>query len=457
MFAHRWAFDEAIETQDFVLIQIAGLVQSGGLTGTQDLHGVDEDSEVWLMELGKTPQGTPEERQLWRLQDGMRDATRKGKPVRVVLRTRSDGSRFAVAQSTGVRDEIAGDMAFRTVLPIAALIPCLMLVIAFVIARSLRPMVRLADELDARPADDMTALPLHDLPSELNPFVSSINGLLRRVHDMMEQQRRFIADAAHELRTPLTALSLQAENLDQVDLPPAARERLAVLRQGMRRSKHLLEQLLALARHDATPSDRAQWEVVELDRTARGVIADLMQEAISRGVDLGFARAESVPVRGEPVMLTAMIRNLIDNALRFVPEGGRIDVGDLPGRCDRLCCRSRTPGPAFPPTRSIRIFEPFFRGQRPEGEGVGLGLAIVKRIVDRLGGSIEAVNIDGGRANRIAGRRQIARGDRLTLTPPGSIPPRRATACRGARGGRSRNGRSPWRRRRTASPSAPPA
>ena len=94
----------------------------------------------------------------------------------------------------------------------------------------------------------------------------------------------------------------------------------------MRRSKHLLEQLLALARHDATPSDRAQWEVVELDRTARGVIADLMQEAIGRGVDLGFARAESVPVRGEPVMLTAMIRNLIDNALRFAPEGGRIDV-----------------------------------------------------------------------------------------------------------------------------------
>src|SRR6201990_2431431 len=97
LFAHRWAFDEAIETQDSVLIQIAGLVQSGGLTGTQDLQGVDEDSEVWLMELGKTPQGTPEERQLWRLQDGMRDATRKGKAVRAVLRARADRNRVAVA------------------------------------------------------------------------------------------------------------------------------------------------------------------------------------------------------------------------------------------------------------------------------------------------------------------------------------------------------------------------
>jgi two-component system OmpR family sensor kinase len=398
IFAHQWAFDEAIETQDSVLIQIAGLVQNGGFTGAQDLHGVDEDSEVWLIELGKTPQGTPEERQLWRLQDGMRDATRKGKPVRLVLRTRPDGSRFAVAQSTGVRDEIASDMALRTVLPIAALIPCLMLVIAIVIAVSLRPMVRLADELDARRADDMTALSLRGLPTELNPFVSSINGLLQRMHEMMEQQRRFVADAAHELRTPLTALSLQAENLDQVELPPAARERLATLRQGMRRSKHLLEQLLTLARHDAAPSDRAQWEVVELDRAARGIIADLLQEAISRGVDLGFERAESVAVRGEPVMLAAMVRNLIDNALRFTPQGGRIDVAIYrDGAMAVLAIEDNGPGVAQ--DEIGRIFEPFFRGQRPEGDGVGLGLSIVKRIVDRLGGAIEAVNVaEGGRS-----------------------------------------------------------
>ena len=395
VFAHRWAFNEAIETQDSVLIQIAGLVQSGGFTGAQDLHGVDEDAEVWLMELGKVPQGTPEERQLWRLQDGMRDATRKGKPVRVVLKTRADGSRFAVAQSTGVRDEIASDMALRTVLPIAALIPCLMLVIALVIAGSLRPMVRLADELNARRADDMTALSLRDLPSELNPFVSSINGLLQRMHEMIGQQRRFIADAAHELRTPLTALSLQAENLDQVELPPAARERLATLRQGMRRSRNLLEQLLALARHDAAPSDCAQWEVVELDRAARGVIADQLQEAISRGVDLGLARAEPVLVRGEPVMLSAMIRNLIDNALRFTPQSGRIDVAIYRDGATAALQIEDT-GPGVSADEIGRIFEPFFRGQRPEGDGVGLGLSIVKRIVDRLGGTIEAANIADG-------------------------------------------------------------
>jgi two-component system OmpR family sensor kinase len=131
---------------------------------------------------------------------------------------------------------------------------------------------------------------------------------------------------------------------------------------------------------------------VELDHAARGVVADLLPEAISRGVDLGFERAEPVPVRGEPVMLAAMIRNLIDNALRFTPEGGKIDVAVYRDGATGVL-RIEDTGPGVSPDEIGRIFEPFFRGDRPEGEGVGLGLSIVKRIVDRLGGSIEAVNV----------------------------------------------------------------
>jgi len=162
--------------------------------------------------------------------------TRIGQPIRVLLRTRADGSRFAVAQPTAVRDETARDMALRTLVPIAALIPCLMLVTALLIAQSLRPMVRLASDLDARRADDMSPLLLKGMPSELHPFIASINGLIARMRLMMDQQRRFIADAAHELRTPIAALSLQAENLDPVDLPAAARHRLAALKLGMHRN-----------------------------------------------------------------------------------------------------------------------------------------------------------------------------------------------------------------------------
>lgn len=387
LFAHHWAFNEAIEMQDSVLIQIAGLAQSGSLTGGRELHGVDEDAEVWLID-----QASEDDAALWSLKDGLALATRKGLPIRVLLRTRPDGTRFAVAQRTSVRDEIAGDMAFRTVLPIAALIPCLLLVTAIVIARSLLPMVRLASDLDGRRADDMTPLPAAQMPSELHPFIASINGLLQRVRLLMDQQRRFVADAAHELRTPITALSLQAENLDSVDMPGGARDRVMALRQGIGRTKHLLEQLLALARQEAGSPEGATIPLVALDDVAKEVVADVLPGAASRGIDLGFARVEPAMVRGEAVMLAALARNLLDNALRFTPRGGRIDAWVYrDGNAAILQIEDSGPGVAS--EQIGRIFEPFFRGKRPEGDGVGLGLSIVKRIVDRLEGSIEAANI----------------------------------------------------------------
>jgi two-component system OmpR family sensor kinase len=312
--------------------------------------------------------------------------------MRVLLRTRPDGSRFTVLQPTDVRDDIAGNMALRTLLPIAALIPCLLLVTALVIARSLRPMVRLAGDLNSRRADDMTSLPLLGTPSELHPFIASINGLLERIKSMMDQQRRFIADAAHELRTPITALGLQTENLDPVDLPEAARERLAALKEGMARTKHLLEQLLALARHEAAPSSEAA--VVPLDRTVMDLVAELLPEAARKGVDLGFELIEPIATKGESVMITTMVRNLIDNAVRFTPAGGRVDIGVYRDGSEAVLQIEDT-GPGIPPDDIDRIFEPFFRGSRPTEDGTGLGLSIVKRIVDRLGGSVVLENISG--------------------------------------------------------------
>src|ERR1700737_3972440 len=286
VFSYFWAFDEAIEMQDSTLIQIGSLLQNGGVKSDQSLRGVDADTQVDVVELGMTPRGSAEERQLWSLQDGLHVAPRRGGSMRVLVRTRPDGSRFAVLQPTDVRDDIAGNMALRTLLPFAALIPCLLLVTALVIAGSLRPMVRLADDLDVRAADDMTPLPLAGTPSELHPFIASINGLLERMKSMMDSQRRFVADAAHELRTPITALGLQAENLDPVDLPEAARERLAALKEGMARTKHLLEQLLALGRPEAGPPGEPA--MVELDRVAKDSVADVLSDAARKEIDVGF-------------------------------------------------------------------------------------------------------------------------------------------------------------------------
>ncbi|HLZ01771.1 MAG TPA: ATP-binding protein [Bradyrhizobium sp.] len=390
LLAYNWAFEEADELQDSVLIQLAS-VAANGTFSTGKLQGVEEDTEVFLIELGTTPRGSLDDRRLFGLKDGLQLAVRNRQPIRALLRTRADGSRFAVAQPTAIRDATARNMAFRTLLPIAALIPCLMIMTALVIAYSLRPLIRLAEDLDARPADDLTALPLSDTPSELHPFIAAMNGLLERMRLLMDQQRRFVADAAHELRTPITALSVQAENLGPVDLPEAARSRLAALKQGMHRTRHLLEQLLALARQEARPAG-AELPLVALDHALKNTVADMLPLALDRSIDLGSELVEPVTIRGEPVVIEAMIRNLLDNALRYTPSGGRVDIGVYRSGGAAVLQVEDT-GPGLAASDLDRIFEPFFRGSQPQGDGSGLGLSIVKRTVERLGGSIELENI----------------------------------------------------------------
>ncbi|MGY3627102.1 two-component system OmpR family sensor kinase [Bradyrhizobium sp. USDA 3686] len=392
--AYLWAYNEAIEMQDSVLTQIGAFAMNASTRQSQPVGGVDAESEVVLLELGPIPRGSADDRRLWGLHDGLNNDVRQGRPARVLLRTRPDGSRFAVAQGDEIRSEIAGDMAIRTLLPIAALVPCLLLVTALVIGRSFRPVVRLAEELDVRRADDLRMLPAESAPSELQPFLGSINGLLERIRAMMEQQRRFVADAAHELRTPITALSLQAENLDPLDLPPAARDRLEALKSGMRRTRHLLDQLLALARQDLAYSEVK--ETVHLDQIAKTVVADLLAEASAqaRNLDLGFTVAEPVSVSADPVAMVSVVRNLVENAVRYTPDGGGVDVG-VYREAGRAVLQIDDTGPGVPPQDIERIVEPFYRGRRPTGDGSGLGLSIVRRVVDRYDGSIEFENLTG--------------------------------------------------------------
>jgi two-component system OmpR family sensor kinase len=148
---------------------------------------------------------------------------------------------------------------------------------------------------------------------------------MERVRLLVDQQRRFIADAAHELRTPITALSLQAENLDPVELPEGARDRVAALKEGIQRTKHLLEQLLALARQEAGPSGDAP--VTPLDRVAKEVVADMFPDAVRKGIDLGFEIAEPLGIKAEPLMIATLIRNLIDNAVRLRPKAAASTLG----------------------------------------------------------------------------------------------------------------------------------
>jgi two-component system OmpR family sensor kinase len=385
--AFRLAFDEAIELQDSILLQvgtIAGNIRVPEPVPVSD--NLEPEAQAVIEELNDAA----DKDSLGSLPDGLHIVSRSHEAWRLLIRTRPDGSRVLIGQPIYIRDKIARNSALHAVVPLVALLPCLMLVVTIVVRRTLRPMAQLAARLDARQADDFETLPLDGTPAELHPFIASINHLLERVQTLIDQQRRFIADAAHELRTPITAMSLQAENLGQVELPPDSRGRLSALINGARRTAHLLDQLLALARYDMGRAPEAP--VTALDECTKEVVADLLPKAVERGIDLGFEIVEPLLVRGEPAMLASVAHNLIDNALRHTPEGGRIDVGVYRDG-EQVVLQIEDTGPGISPADHKRVFEPFVRGNQPAEGGTGLGLSIVKRIVDRLKGSVVLENV----------------------------------------------------------------
>ncbi len=387
---YKWAFDEAIELQDSVLTQIGAVARAASQQQTPFGNNKGEpETRVTIEELD-TKNQSQDQHVLNALPDGLHIVSRSNEDWRFLLLTRPDATRLAIGQQSEIRNDIARDSALRAIIPIALLIPFLMFVVALVIRQTLKPMSNLAIQLDQNNAVDIEMLPLTGMPTELRPFLSSINRLLERIQVMMNQQRRFIADASHELRSPITALSLQAENLHQVDLPDESRKRLAVLKDGARRTSHLLDQLLALARSDLV--NAAKPSITRFDECAKEVMAVLLPVARERGIDLGFEILEPVAVRADPIMLSIVMRNLIDNAIRHTPQGGRIDIG-LFQHGDKAIFQVEDTGPGIPDAELQRVFEPFVRGSNPVNEGTGLGLSIVKRVVARLNGSIEIENI----------------------------------------------------------------
>jgi two-component system OmpR family sensor kinase len=392
--AYRWAFDEAIELQDAILLQVGSLAARSHLSTTLPSEGnVDGEAQVVIEEIkpggGAADRGNSAARLAGDLPDGLQTVMRGGTRWRILVRTRSDGSRVAVGQPTANRDEVAQDSALRTIVPLGVLIPCLMGLIAIVVNRTLRPLSRLAERLDAKQSDHLEKLPTEGIPTELLPFVASINRLLERIGAMFDSQRRFVADAAHELRTPITALVVQAENMEQADLSQDGRDRLNSLKTGVRRTGHLLEQLLTLARYDT--DDSGDSPQTEFGDVLKEVVADLLPAAQDKSIDLGFARIEPASVGLEPVALTVLARNLLDNALRHTPIGGQVDVR-LFAENQFVLFTVEDTGSGIPDADLDRIFEPFFRGSRSRGEGSGLGLSIARRIVEQCHGSIRLEN-----------------------------------------------------------------
>jgi two-component system OmpR family sensor kinase len=202
----------------------------------------------------------------------------------------------------------------------------------------------------------------------------------------MDAQRRFVADAAHELRSPLTAMSLQAERLADAPMSEQAHERLATLQQGIERGRNLLDQLLTLAR--AQDTTQLLQKSISVQDIFRRVLEDLLPLAEAKHIDMGVEGKQDVQVWISELDMVTVVKNLIDNAIRYTPNGGRIDLSvvTMPGRG---IFTVQDNGPGIAVAERERVFDPFYRTLGSGQMGSGLGLSIVKAISDRMGAVVQ--------------------------------------------------------------------
>jgi two-component system OmpR family sensor kinase len=294
-----------------------------------------------------------------------------------------------VAQPMSVRRQRAVELALQTLKPFALLLPGLALLIWLAVGRALEPLQRLTALVKARRVNALEPLPDTPLPDEVRPLATALNDLLARLHASLERERAFMADAAHELRTPLTALHLQMGMLARARSDAeraAAMERLSA---GVQRAIRLVEQLLSLARQE--PRAETQRVLVRLDELAREVVAELVPLADAGRIDLGVSSAIAISVRGDPDDLRTLLRNLVDNAVRYTGAGGRVDVSveeESAGGARAARLTVSDDGPGIPPEERERVFDRFYRRAGTTPPGSGLGLSIVKSIADAHGATL---------------------------------------------------------------------
>jgi len=302
---------------------------------------------------------------------------------------------FQVAQPMRVRERFAAAAALRTIAPVLLLLPALGLLVWLTVGRGLRPLEAVAAEVEARTPSALSPVADRNLPREVRPLVEALNDLLRRLGSALEAQRRFVADAAHELRTPLTALNLQVQLAERAAAGEERTAALAAVKAGIARATRVVEQLLTLARQEPEAVARPAMET-DLADLARQVIAELMPLAESRAIDLGMGRAEPARVMGDREGLRALLANLVDNAVRYTQERGRVDVSTFTADGEAVI-EVTDNGSGIPADERERVFDRFYRRAGSGGAGSGLGLSIVKAIAARHGGRVELAEAPGGR------------------------------------------------------------
>jgi two-component system OmpR family sensor kinase len=394
LIAYRTALAEADDIFDYHMQQMAMSLRSGlpvnGI-GVADAEPHDEENVEFAVQVrtdngvlvyqSSTHGALPERAAL-----GFSLLQANGTTYRV-FSMRSRTQIIRVAQDMAVRREMASTLALKTVAPIAVMAPLLMLIAWWVVSASLSPVSRVRRQVATRQADDLTEVSETGLPEEIRPLVRELNLLFSRVRQAFDAQKSFVGDAAHELRSPLAALRLQAQGLQRATDDATRQVAVGRLTAGIDRAARLVEQLLMLARQQTSAATGIKLQPVNLSEIARLAMEDTASAAKARQIDLGLGHADEGEIAGQSETLRILMRNLVDNAIKYTPPGGIVDL-EVRRFVDRMMLTVDDSGPGIPEQDRERVLDRFYRVAGTETTGSGLGLAIVKSIADLHGATL---------------------------------------------------------------------
>ena len=286
-----------------------------------------------------------------------------------------------VAETLEKRSQLSNKIIASVILPQFVIIPLAVILVWFGLSQGLRPLSALRERLEARAESDMSPIRTRRVPEELQPLIDAFNGMLERMRGNLDAQQRFIADAAHQMRTPLTGLKTQAQLAMRESDPDELKKSLRQIATGVDRAAHLVNQLLTLARAEARDEAQHALVPIDIDELLRELVEDWVMRALDRQIDLGYEPAPPSELLGNPFLLRELISNLIDNAMRYTPDGGRITCR-IAVQGDFITLEIEDSGIGITEEQSTLVFERFYRVDGTGVDGSGLGLAIVREIAE---------------------------------------------------------------------------
>ncbi len=336
------------------------------------------------------------------------DAQRKEEKLRMVTLhypySGGDQILLQMAETVGKRQDLARGILGNIVIPQILLILMAAGAVWYALKRGLAPLEHLRQGVERRSRDDLALIEETRAPEEVRPLIRAVNELLQRLKQVVDSQKRFVADAAHQLRTPFAGLKTQAELALREQDPARKQHALEQILSGAERCNHLVNQLLALARNEPGARIGGARATIELNRLAQETTMLWVPEALKKHIDLGFdGFPKAVPVKGDTVGLTEMIGNLLDNAIRYTPESGAVTLS-VGYEAGGGVLRVEDSGPGIAPEHRGQVFERFYRILGSGQKGSGLGLAIVREIANLHDATIELGEGANGKGTRITVR-----------------------------------------------------